>query len=112
MEPEEFVEMAAGLPTSSEVDGSGGPDTPAAYATLDSMIGVARNITAQAFAPEEGFTAAQLFDELGDKIMSLDRDSLVIVRGGAEDREIGVVRSIEFRDDAVSLCIDDAAQGE
>ena len=109
MTDSEFVEMAAGLPTSSEVDGSGGPDTPAAYATLDSMIGVARNITAQAFAPEEGFTAAQLFDELGDKIMSLDRDSLVFARHW--NQEV-LVESITFRDDAVVLDIADAAKGD
>ncbi len=109
MEPEEFVEMAAGLPTSSEVDGSGGPDTPAAYATLDSMIGVARNITAQALAPEGGFTVAQLFDALGDKIMSMGRGSRVFARHRNQE---ALVESITFRDDAVVLDIADVTKGD
>ncbi len=108
MKPEEFVEMAAGLPTSSEIEAGAG--IAEADAVLDSMIGVARNIAAQALASADGLLAARLFDELGDRIMGLDNDARVVVRSDAEDREIGVVRRIEFRDDMVSLCIDDAAQ--
>ncbi len=107
MKPEEFVEMAAGLPTSSEVEAGNG--TPEADAVLDSLIGVARNLTAQALAPVDGVTVVGLFDDIGDKIMGMDRGSRVIARHRKQE---AIVTGIEFRKNAVVLDIEDVATRE
>lgn len=107
MQNAEFVEMAAGLRTSSEMDAEG--STPDAEATLDSMIGVARDIEAQTFASAKGLMASQLFDELGEKIMGLKRGARVIVRHRSVEV---IVAGVEFRDNAVVLEIEDVVKGE
>ena len=107
MKPEEFVEMAAGLLTSRENAADGSPLTP--EATLDSMIGVARNIAAQALASADGLTVTELFDVLGCGIMSCKKGAIVVVRHrGAEAR----VDSVDVREDAVVLGIKDVAEEE
>ncbi len=98
MKPEEFVEMTAGLLTSRENAEHGSPLTP--EATLDSMIGVARNISAQTFASVDGLTVTELFDVLGCGIMSCGRDACVVVRH--KGVEVAVSK-VDVREDAVVL---------
>lgn len=106
MHESEFVEMAAGLLTTREMESEG--STPDAEATLDSLIGVARNVAAQTLASANGVTAIQLFDGLGEKIMMLRKGALVIARHrGAEAK----IASIEFRESAVVLEVDDQPKG-
>jgi len=98
MKPEEFVEMTAGLLTSRENAEHGSPLTP--EATLDSLIGVARDLAAQAFARSAGLSAGELFDVLGGSIMKITAGAGVLVRHGG--KEVRVAR-VDVRDDAIVL---------
>lgn len=98
MKPEEFVDLVAGLETTYQQD----KDHPScdAESSLNSVIGVARDIEAQTLAQIEGLLASKLFDELGARVMGLIRGAVVVVRHkGVEVR----VASVEIRDDAVVL---------
>lgn len=108
MKPEEFVELVARLTTSREAeqDGDGRCE---ADSTLDSLIGVARDLTAQTFAQSSGLKAVHLFDELGTQILCLKKDAGVLVR--YRGREVQVA-DISIREDAVVLDITDEAVKE
>ncbi len=106
MKDSDFVEMVARLLTTAEVEEEG--FTPDDGGALDGLIERARDIAAQALAPE-GVTATLLFDELGENIMSLKKGAQVIVR--QLDIEAPVA-SIEFRADAIVLDIADLEEGD
>ncbi len=108
MTHEDFVEMAARMLTNDELKDDGNEPCSDSGAILDSLIEQAREIT-QAFAPEKGITAGRLFDDLGERIMSLKKNARVVVR------QLGIealVTGIEFRDNAVVLDIADVAEEE
>ena len=93
-----FIEMTANLHTTRENDAEGSAND--SEATLDSLIGVARNLVAKAVAADSALKATELFDVLGDGILSCDRDALVVIRH--HDVEVPVSK-VDVREDAVVL---------
>lgn len=107
MKPEEFVELVCRLTTSREAEQEGDGRCEA-DSTLDSLIGVARDLSAQAFAQSSGLKAVELFDELGTQILCLKKDAGVLVRHrGREVQVAGVV----IREEAVVLELADTPEG-
>ncbi len=105
MKPEEFVNLLASMETTYQRDSD--HERCGAESSLDSLIGVARDIETQMLAQTDGLQASKLFDELGGRIMGLMRGARGMVRHqGVELR----AASVEIRADAVVL--DLVATGE
>ena len=107
MKDSDFVELVARLETSAEEGAT--EEEQAAAQVLDGLIEAARDTVAQALAPE-GLTAAQLFDDLGEKIMSLEKGARVLARCLSVGIAGAPVIRIEFRDNIVWLDIEDQIQ--
>ena len=105
MKPEEFVELVCRLTTSREAEQEGDGRCEA-DATLDSLIGVARDVSAQTLAQKTGLLAIHLFDELGTHIMMTKPNAVVLVRHKGKEVPIA---SVEVRENAVVMDIADEA---
>ncbi len=110
MQQSEFVDLAARMLTTAELEQLSSRPRPETEAVLDDLIEQAREINAQTFAQKQGLLATYLFDELGEKIMGLTRGARVHIRQ-ATGEEV-VAASVDIRGDAVVLSLKDATKGE